>query len=185
MKKIGCFVCFLMVMTMLLCGCAGTADSATPPTGAPNPSQPGTQNVPMYTTTPPLMSDIKEGAEDLMGMGLTTPENVKKASGEMEKAVEQLSEVDEAFVIPHKDRALVGLRFNQQYQGEVDERLQKMVLTRLQSVEKGIHQVAVTDDTKQVNDIEALAEKLDSAASLEDITPGMEEIMQDITVYRE
>lgn len=187
MKKIGFLGLLLLAAALLLAGCAGNAGtlaSPTPGTHTAMPSaSPGAENTPMLTTDMPILSDLQEGAAAIMG--LTSLQDVQTASEEMEDAVEQLSEVDDAYVIAYEDTALVGLEMNSQYQGSVDERLQKMVLGRVQTIEKSITGVVVTDDAEKVRKIELLAEQLDDATSLTDITARLEEIKMDMPVYRE
>lgn len=187
MKKIGCLGCFLLLVALLFTGCAGNADTLASPTPGGSNMNPGTspdvQNTPMMNTDMPILSDLKDGAERLMG--LSDIGDVKKASDEMEDAIEQLSEVDDAYVVAHGDTALVGLKMNSQYQGPVDERLQKMVLGRVQTIEKSIIGVAVTDDAAKVQEIEKLAEQLDDAQDLTQIKAGLEQFLSGIEVYRE
>ena len=66
-----------------------------------------------------------------------------------------------------------------------DERLQKMVLSRVQTIEKSITGVAVTDDAAKVAEIEKLSEQLDNAQDLGQITAAMESMLSEFTVYRE
>ena len=188
MKKIECFGCLMLAAALLLTGCAGNADTLASPTPGTNaqmmPStSPGAENTPMLTTDMPILSDIQNGVNAVMG--LTSLKDVQTASEEMEDAVEQLSEVDDAYVIAFQDTAYVGLEMNSQYQGKVDERLQKMVLGRVQTIEKSITGVAVTDDAKKVQEIEKLTEQLDSAQDLTAVTSSLETLMKDIPVYKE
>lgn len=189
MKKIGCFVCSLMMAALLFTGCSRSSANNAAPTPGSTQSMP--QNSPMLNTTDmPILSDLKEGANNIKDgaenlMGLTTLQDVQQSSEEMEDAVEQLSEVDDAYVIAHGKKALVGLEMNSQYQGGVDERLQKMVLARLQTIEKGISEAAITDDAQKVQSIRSLTEKLDDATDLSQILPMMEELMQGIDTFTE
>ncbi len=187
MKKIGYFGCLLLVAALMLTGCAGSADSISSPTPGTDMMSPGAspmvQSSPMLTTQMPILSDLENGVNAMLG--LTTLQDVQQASEEMEDAVEQLSEVDDAYVVAHGDKALVGLKMNSQYQGSVDDRLKKMVLGRVQTIEKGITGVAVTDDPTKVQKIEKLSEMLDDAQDLTQITTEMDSLVKEITLYQE
>lgn len=188
MKKNGCFVCSLMVAALLFTGCSRSNANEAAPTPGTTQSMP--QTSPMINTDTPILSDIREGVDNITEgadnmMGLTSLQDVQQASEEMEDAVEQLSEVDDAYVIAHGNKALVGLEMNSQYQGGVDERLQKMVMARLQTIEKSISEAAVTDEEQKVQSIRSLSEKLDDATDLSQILPMMEEMMQGIDTYSE
>ena len=188
MKKIGYFGFLLLTAAIMLTGCATNADTLASPTPGTNALSPSTSpdtplSSPMLTTQVPILSDMEQGLDAMMG--LNSLQDVQRASEEMEDAVEQLSEVDDAYVIAHEDTALVGLELNSQYQGQVDERLEKMVLGRVQTIEKSITGVAVTDDAAKVSEIEKLSEQLDNAQDLGQITAAMESMLSEFTVYRE
>lgn len=188
MRKIRNIGCLLLLAALTLTGCAGNANTLSSPTPGANSmapaASPGVQSSPMLSTTNmPILSDIQDGL-NAMG-GLTAINDVKRASEEMQDAVEQLSEVNDAYVVAYEDTALVGLEMDSQYQGQVDERLQKMVLGRVQTIEKGVTKVAVTADEQKVKEIEALADRLDNAENMTEINAAMQTLMDGITLYQE
>lgn len=188
MKKIGYFGFLLLTAAIMLTGCATNADTLASPTPGTNALSPSTSpdtpmSSPMLTTQVPILSDMEQGLDAMMG--LNSLQDVQRASEEMEDAVEQLSEVDDAYVIAHEDTALVGLELNSQYQGQVDERLEKMVLGRVQTIEKSISGVAVTAEKDKVQQIRQLAQQLDNAQNLAEVTQQMEAIVSGLTVYQE
>ena len=111
--------------------------------------------------------------------------DARKTSQQMAEAVERLSEVDEAYVIALGDTALGGLEFGPEYQGRADDRIKKMVLARVQTVDKTVKSVAVTDDVKWMQDIQALAEALGGTAGMETIQAQMDDLVRQITAYTE
>ena len=72
-----------------------------------------------------------------------------------------------------------------QYQGEVDDRLKKMVLARVQTVDKNITGVAVTADSVMMLEIKALEKLLDGAGSLSDLADKAAEQVKKIVVFTE
>ena len=194
MKKIGYLLLLTALAAVFLSGCASSADSlATPTPGATGMGQglfPG-----MATGTPGTASTSQPGATGMPGTGMTnngteaapggTRADARKTSQQMAEAVERLSEVDEAYVIALGDTALVGLEFGPEYQGRADDRIKKMVLARVQTVDKTVKSVAVTDDVKWMQDIQALAEALGGTAGMETIQAQMDDLVRQITVYTE
>lgn len=182
MKKTLLILMLTLLSAVMLTGCASNADTLASPTpGATNMLNnlmPGTG-----TATESPMMDNSAIQPDGTAAPAATIEDTRKNVQAMEKAVENLSEVDDAYVITVGDTALVGLEFEKQYQGGTDERLKKMVLARLQTVDKNIAKVAVTSDEPLVTSIEALTEVLKSASSLEDVNQRAEEILKQLTVY--
>lgn len=182
----------LTLAALVLAGCSGSADTLPTPTpGAtdmtPQASPGATTGVdgimdgllPGSTVSPDASGAPAVGA----GAGIATVEDAKKDSEEMEDAIEKLSEVDDAYVVAVGNTAVVGVEFDAQYKGGMDDRMKGMVLTRVQTVNKNVTGVAVTDDEKLVQQIESLAETLESATSLSAVSTQAEELAGQITVY--
>ena len=188
-------VVLLMLMAVTACmlaGCAGNADTLASPspalttvptvmpqgaggmTNQPGNPLPGASGAPESSASPDT-SAVSGGI-----MGLT---DVQKASENMEDAIGQLSEVDDAYVIANGAQALIGLKLNKQYQGGVDERLQKMVLARVQTVDKAVSGIFVTAEEEPVKAIEKLSKDLDEATALDGITAQAEPLMQQLKRY--
>ncbi|MBR1584104.1 MAG: YhcN/YlaJ family sporulation lipoprotein [Clostridia bacterium] len=185
MKKIWLLL-LLLVAAAMLAGCASNADTLTSPqpnvTGLIDSILPDmTDNVGVSPTPGAAPTDDPT----MPAAGIETVEDAKARSQAMEEAIEKLSEVEDAWVVATGHTALVGLKFTSQYQGEVDERMQKMVLTRVQTVEKGVTGVAVTDQDELVTRIQGLANTLKDAANLSAVTAQVEELAQEIKVYTE
>ncbi len=188
MKKLWLLLPLTLLAAILLTGCASSADSLATPTpgnnGAqnnllPNLTATGTPG-PSITTQP-----AATGTPDNGNSSAQNPEDVRDASKKMADAVERLSEVDDAYVLALGDTALVGLKFAPEYQGKADDRIKKMVLARVQTVDKTVRSVAVTDDVKWLQDIQALTETLGSALNLDTLKAQMDDLVKQITVYTE
>ncbi len=192
LKKISSKLWILLLLglaaALALTGCASGAATMGTPTPNPIPStdpmMPGMGGANQPSGSP-MTTGAPDGAPSSQVNGGMTLEDAKKASDEMEDAVEKLSEVDEAYVVPLGDTALVGVTFTREYQGQADDRLKKMVLTRLQTVDKAVTGVAVTDNTALVTGIRALAKGLEGASSMEDVNTRAEEILKQLTVYNQ
>ncbi len=182
MKKTRMLLLLTLLSAMLLTGCASNADTLASPTpGATNMLENLLPDTGMSTESP--MPDNATVQPDSTQAPAASIEDTRKAVQAMEEAVERLSEVDDAYVITVGDTALVGLAYENQYQGGTDDRLKKMVLSRLQTVDKNITKVAVTSDEPLVTGIEALTEAMKSASSLEDVNRRAEEMLKQLTVY--
>ncbi len=182
MNKTWMLLLLVLLSGVLLTGCASSADTLASPTpGATNMLEnllPGTG----MSTESPMTESATVQPDGTQGPAASI-EDTRKAVQAMEEAVEKLSEVDDAYVITIGDTALVGLEYESHYQGETDDRLKKMVLSRLQTVDKNITKVAVTSEEPMVTSIEALTEAMKSASSLEEVNRRAEEILKQLTVY--
>ncbi len=187
MKKLWILLLLTVLAAAVLTGCAGSADTLATPTPGAN----GAQNSlfpEMNATDAPGTATNRPGATDTPDngtAGIRTAEDARTASKDMAQAIERLSEVEDASVLALGDTALVGLKFGTEYKGKVDDRIRKMVLTRVQTVNKSIKSVAVTDDVKWVQDIQALSETLTGAANLDTLKARMDDLTAQIQVYTE
>lgn len=189
MKKIWFLLLLTLLSAALLTGCVSSADTLPSPTpGATNMlnNLMPDQNAATVSPTMDGMSTMMPGATaGTSANGEKTLETTQKDAQAMSEAVEKLSEVDDAYVVTIGDTALVGLKYEGQYQGGADDRLKKMVLTRIQTVDKTITKAAVTDNQALTASIEALAETLKGASSLTDVNTKAEELLKQMTVYSE
>ena len=79
----------------------------------------------------------------------------------IEDAAEKLSEIDDAEAVVAGNIALVGVKYDAQYQGGLTERLIEMVDARVQAINKTITTVHVTDDATLMDKIKMLEEKVE------------------------
>lgn len=190
MKKTWFLLTLCALTAIVLAGCTSNADTM----GSPSPSV-SPLNSPMISpSTMPMTSPSSTdggtvGSTDTTAAntagGITTLEEAKKASDEMEDAIEKLTEVDEAYVVALGNMALVGVEFSTEYQGSMDERMQKMILARVQTINKGITSIAVAADETNLKAIEELSDALENATSLSSITTQADELASKLTVYKE
>ena len=126
MKKTLLILMLTLLSAMLLTGCASNADTLASPTpGATNMLDnllPGTG-----TATESPMTDNATMQPDGTAAPAATIDDTRKTVQAMEEAVEKLSEVEDAYVITLGDTAIVGLEFENQYQGGTDDRLKSKI----------------------------------------------------------
>ena len=154
----------------LFTGCASNAD--TMPQATPHVSTAPMNTVAPMTTMAPTASSLPDAAKDavdnlLPGMdasatsGANTVQDAKRVSERVKDEVEKLSELDDAEAVVAGSIALVGVEYNTQYQGGLDDRLREMITERVEMIDKAITTVHVTDDPEAVRKIATLYERLD------------------------
>lgn len=185
MKKLWMLMLLLALAAAVLAGCASNADTLASPSPAVSAMPSASPDATNSPTSPQPDASGNPGSV-MPGMGgITSLEDAQKTSEEMEDAIGKLSEVDDAYVVAIDTRALVGVKYNSQYQGQTDDRMKKMILARIQTVDKAVTGVAVSSEEDQVKKIQSLAENLDSATSLSAISSQAEDLMNQITVFTE
>jgi len=107
-------------------------------------------------------------------------------SKNVEDAIVQLSEIKEARVAINGDTALVGVRFDDAYKGEMTDRIREMIAGVVQKADPNIKTVAVTADENDVNSIFDMAERVASGAGevFDDFTDDIKKIVNNVTTMR-
>ncbi len=183
MKKTGIFVTLLLVACCALTGCSSNADmlpTPTPyvnatnspvvmPTASPNVGTMNNTNTPTNPSNAPI----------------TTIESAKTVSDDVEEVLEKLTEVKDATAVVVGSKALIGVEFDDQYQGDLDERMQKMVYSRVKGVHPNITSVYFAKDDAQMRKLNDLEEKMDTSNSLSQINSEAEELCKSMLLYQE
>lgn len=109
-----------------------------------------------------------------------------RESKNVEEAIVQLSEIKEARVAVNGDTALVGVRFDDAYKGEMTDRIREMIAGVVQKADPRIKTVAVTADENDVNSIFDMAERVASGAGevFDDFTDDIKKIVNNVTTMR-
>jgi len=144
-----------MLALSLLAGCAGSADMPTPTamparTAAPATTMPTVMEAEPSPTMEPTAAAATIGSSS----------DALRVAEAVEEELDKLSEVDDAEVLVFGNVALVGLEYDEQYQGGTTQRVTGMVKDRIGAIHEGLENVYVTDDPMQVQAIEKLKEAL-------------------------
>ncbi len=168
MKKKLCIAVLSLLAAVLLVSCAcDTAPSPSPRAGAtatPRASlMPSASPAPSPETTP--QASPEESGEAGGQESNTDTENKDMDADALRAEVEKLSEVKSAVVATMGDTALVGVTFDDAYQGTLTARITEMVTERVQSAEAALTNVRVTADQTLCEEIESFASEKHAAGS--------------------
>lgn len=142
------------------------------------------------THSPTAQPESADDTEDIMlpesgtsadTKGATTAEDASRAVEAIEEELKNLSEVTDAQVVLIGDTAAVALKFDDQYQGGVDDRMRKIVKERVDGVISGVDVVAITDDSGLMEELEKLGDRLDASADLTELRTELDGIIHRIT----
>ena len=147
---------------------AGTMNpsTSTMPSGMDNGSGNGEGNGMTDVAGIPGMTGTSgmSGTTDTMSNGgVNTVEDAKRVSDQIEDEVEKLSEVDEAEVVVAGNIAIVAIEYDDQYQGGLTDRLKDMITERVETIDKAVTSVHVTDSRDMKTMVKELSDKLESA----------------------
>ena len=173
MKKGWISAAVLTAAALCLNGCASSsAMSATP-----SPKLGTTTPVPMISP----MAATPEPAPAVTAMPQMSPQDADRMAEKIEEAVERISEVDEAEVIVHGDRALIAVKFDKQYAAGLDDRMKDMVVKAAKEADDGLKEVEVTDDGTLYGQIKTLSERVINVTGLDELAEDFGKLWDRIT----
>lgn len=158
------FALTALTIALSLSGCMGAGDETEP---AASPAQ-----RPVVTAEP-------TGAPD---NAFDWNSNARS----VESAIEQLSEIESARATVSGNTALVGVKFDAAYKGEMTERIREMIAGVVKKADPDIKVVAVTADENDVNSIFGIADRVRAGAGevYEDFKDDIETIVRNATTLR-
>ena len=103
---------------------------------------------------------------------------------DVENAIIQLSEVQDARVVIAGNTALVGVKFDDAYQGEMTERIREMIAGVVKQADAAIQTVAVTNETDDVTGIYDISDKVRAGQRFDEFKDDIKSIVRNITTMR-
>lgn len=136
-----------------------------------------------------------EATPDVMPRGATADSGADTAApqqrydwtanaAQVEARIGQISEIAEARVVVAGDTALVGVKFDQAYQGELTERIREMVAAEVMAADPQITTVAVTADDEDVARVYEFADRSLAGRALDDLREDVNEVVRNATTLR-
>ncbi|MBP3409509.1 MAG: YhcN/YlaJ family sporulation lipoprotein [Clostridia bacterium] len=114
----------------------------------------------------------------------TTRFNWTNDAAQIEARIGQISEISEARVVVTGNTALVGVKFNQAYRGEMTERIREMVAAEVMAADPEITTVAVTAAEDDVEDIYEISERTLAGREMDSLKEDIQEIVRNATTLR-
>ena len=102
-------------------------------------------------------------------------------AAQIEARLAQISEISEARVVVTGNTALVGVKFNQAYQGEMTERIREMVAAEIMAADPEITTVAVTADEDDVEDVYEISDRTLAGREMDTLKEDINEIVRNAT----
>lgn len=156
-----------LTLTLSLTGCMGAGDEAR------------------VTASPTRRPVVTAEATGIPG-GANSAFDWNSEARNVESAIEQLSEVESARVAISGNTALVGVKFDEAYRGEMTERIREMIAGVVKKADPNIKVVAVTADENDVNSIFGIADRVRAGAGevYEDFRDDIDTIVRNATTLR-
>ena len=116
--------------------------------------------------------------------GALNPFDWANGAADIEKAIARISEISDARVVVTNSTALVGVKFDNAYKGEITERIREMVAAEVLRADPNIQTVAVTASEDDVNKVYELSEQIRSGCTADELSAQINAIVRNATTLR-
>ena len=176
MKRVLFFaIALMMLAALLLGGCSARGnESRVEPTSTPD-YMPRSNN---SAAAPDTAMQPGNGTGSEAGFDWTAN------AAQIEARIGQISEISEARVVTTGNTALVGVKFDPAYRGEMTERIREMVAAEVMAADPKITTVAVTADEDDVEDVYEISERSMLGREMDTLKDDINEIVRNATTLR-
>ena len=116
--------------------------------------------------------------------GALNPFDWANGAADIEKAISRISEIADARVVVTNTTALVGVKFDNAYKGELTERIREMVAAEVLKADPGIQTVAVTSDDEDVAKVYTLSDQIRAGRTADELSSDINAIVRSATTLR-
>lgn len=167
-KRMFFVLAVILVVGVSVTGCMNSVDSGENPMPSASPDYMPQQNA---TASP-------NGMQAAAGYDWT------RDAAQVEARIAQISEISEARVVVTGNTALVGVKFNPAYQGQMTERIREMVAAEVMAADPQITTVAVTADEQDVSAVYDISERTLAGREMDTLKEDINEIVRNATTLR-
>ena len=116
--------------------------------------------------------------------GALVPFDWANSAAGIEQAIGQISELSEARVVVTNTTALVGVKFDNAYKGQLTERIREVVAAEVMKADPSIQTVAVTSDEADVQKVYALSDAIRAGRTADELSQDINAIVRNATTLR-
>ena len=116
--------------------------------------------------------------------GALSPFDWANRVSEIEGAIARISEISQARVVVSGTTALVGVKYDNAYKGEMTERIREMVASEVLKADPSIQTVAVTANSEDVQKVNDLADQIRAGRSADELSADINAIVRNATTLR-
>ena len=187
-----------LALGLLLTGCMNdnTRGAQTAPTATAD-FMPGTTdggqgvNNPTATVQPTvtgqtglLEGNTGTGNTSSVSNGALSSFDWVNGAAQIEQAIARISEISESRVVVTNTTALVGVKFDNVYKGQLTERIRQMVAAEVLKADPSIQTVAVTSDAGDVEKVYQLSDQIRAGRTADELSQEINSIVRNATTLR-
>ena len=116
--------------------------------------------------------------------GALTPFDWANGAAQIEQAINRISEISDSRVVVTNTTALVGVKFDNVYKGQLTERIRQMVAAEVMKADPSIQTVAVTSDAGDVQKVYQLSDQVRAGRTADELSQEINAIVRNATTLR-
>ena len=116
--------------------------------------------------------------------GALNPFDWAHGAAQIEQAIARISEIGESRVVVTGSTALVGVKFDNVYKGQLTERIRQLVAAEVMRADPTLQTVAVTASEDDVNKVYELSEQIRSGRTADELAAEINAIVRNATTLR-
>ncbi|MBR1558984.1 MAG: YhcN/YlaJ family sporulation lipoprotein [Clostridia bacterium] len=116
--------------------------------------------------------------------GALAPFDWANGAAQIERAIAGISEIADSRVVVTNTTALVGVKFDNAYKGQLTERIRQMVAAEVMRADPNIQTVAVTSDAGDVEKVYKLSDDIRAGRTADELAPEINSIVRNATTMR-
>ena len=116
--------------------------------------------------------------------GALNPFDWANGASQIEQAIARISEIAESRVVVANSTALVGVKFDNVYKGQLTERIRQMVAAEVMRADPTIQTVAVTSDAGDVQKVYQLSDQIRAGRTASELSQEINAIVRNATTLR-
>lgn len=159
-------IAVVLIVGAALSGCMNRAEERVEASPTPN-------YMPQGATRQPVADPTSQA-----------PYDWTRNAAQVEARLRQISEIQEARIVTTGNTALVGVKFDAAYRGEMTERIREMVAAEVMAADPNITTVAVTADDEDVKGVYEISDRMLAGNELDRLKEDINEIVRNATTLR-
>ena len=153
-------------------GSTNGSDGVNNPSASPNPTQVG--------------NDGRNGGNTSASTsdGALTPFDWANGAAQIERAISGISELSDSRVVVANTTALVGVKFDSVYKGQLTERIRELVAAEVLRADPSIQTVAVTSEAGDVEKVYQLSDQIRAGRTADELASEINAIVRNATTMK-
>ncbi len=168
---------FVFALTVCLLGALLLA-GCTKNTVKPRPSPTVTPRATPIVTPAPVVTPIPS-VEPISPSAVPSGSDLAKAK-RVESEIEKLSEVNGTAALIHGDKAVIAVRFDGAYKGEMTDRIEQMVMAKVKQIDDSLAEIVVSDNTGIFEDVRAVSGRLEAGEKVANFGADFDQLLAKI-----